>query len=178
MRIGIGSLNPVKVAAVRNIVHMYELLSGAEVVPVSASSSVPEQPKSLEETVRGAKNRARQAFEGHDLGFGVESGLINVPGTRTGMMDCCVCAIYDGDDYSIGISSAFECPPAVMVLVHREGVDLNEAFFKLGLTDKLKVGSEEGAIGLLTHGRMLRTEYTEQAIMMAMIHLENATLYK
>ena len=140
IKIGVGSTNPVKVNAVKDIIPGYSILSGGEVVSVNTPSQVSEQPKSIAETVQGAKNRALAAFGGHDLGFGLESGLIEVPGTKTGMMDCGVCAIYDGEDYSIGISSAFECPPKVMELVHKEGLDLNQAFLgRLDLQTILKL---------------------------------------
>ena len=178
MKIGVGSTNPVKVNAVKEIVQKYDIFEGAEVVSVNVPSNVADQPKSIEETVRGAKNRALAAAKDNDIGIGLESGLIEVPGSKTGMMDCGVCAIFDGVDYAIGISSAFECPPAVMKLVHEEGLDLNQAFFKAGLTENLKVGSAEGAVGLLTKGRVTRLEYTKQSLVMAMIHLENARFYK
>jgi inosine/xanthosine triphosphatase len=178
MKIGIGSTNPVKINAVKEIIPLYPFLVGAEVISVNAQSKVSEQPKSITETVQGAKNRALAAFQGHDMGVGLESGLIEVPGTKTGMMDCGVCAIYDGMDYAIGVSSAFECPPKVMELVRSEGLDLNQAFFKAGLTTNPKVGSAEGAIGLLTKNRVTRLDYTKQSLVMAMIHLENAKFYK
>lgn len=178
MKIAVGSTNPVKVKAVQDMIPLYDLFVGAEIISVNVPSQVSEQPKSIGETVQGAKNRALAAFQGNDLGFGLESGLIEVPGTKTGMMDCGVCAIYDGEDYAIGISSAFECPPKVMELVHAEDLDLNQAFFRAGLTKNPKVGSAEGAVGLLTKGRVTRLEYTKQSIVMAMIHLENAKFYK
>jgi inosine/xanthosine triphosphatase len=178
MKIAIGSTNQIKVDALKELVPQYEILAQAEVFSVDVPSRVSEQPKSIGETVEGARNRALGAFPEHDLSFGIESGLIEVPHTKTGMMDMCVCAIYDGTEYHIGLSSAFECPPKVMELVHSEGFDLNQAFHKAGLTDNPKIGSAEGAVGLLTKGRVTRMGYTKQAITMAMIHLENAEFYK
>jgi inosine/xanthosine triphosphatase len=178
MKIAVGSTNQVKVNAVKELAPQYDHLANAEVLSVSVPSNVSEQPKSIGETVQGAMNRAKAAREGCDLGFGIESGLIEVPHTKTGMMDVCVCVIFDGEEYHIGLSSAFECPPKVMELVHGEGLDLNQAFHKAGMTDNPKVGSAEGAIGLLTKGRVTRKDYTKQAILMAMIHLENAKFYK
>jgi len=178
MKIGVGSTNQIKVNAVQEMIPLYEFLTGAEVISVHVPSRVSEQPKSINETVRGAKNRAAAAYKGHDFGIGIESGLIEIREARTGMMDCCVCAIYDGNEYALGISSAFECPPKVMALVHGEGLDLNQAFFKAGLTENPKLGSAEGIIGLLTRRRLTRCEYTKQAIMMAMIQLENAIFYE
>lgn len=178
MKIAIGSTNEMKVGALKELVPQYELLSQAEVFSVNVPSNVSEQPKSIGETVEGARNRALGAFPGHDLSFGIESGLIEVPHTKTGMMDVCVCAIYDGTEYHIGLSSAFECPPKVMALVHSEGFDLNQAFYKVGITENPKLGNAEGAVGLLTKGRVTRVDYTKQAIIMAMVHLENAEFYK
>ncbi len=169
MKITVGSTNQVKVGAVRDMIAQYSILAGAEVVGVNVPSGISEQPKSLEETVRGAMNRAKAAFSDSDLSFGIESGLMVVPYT---------CVIYDGTECHIGISSAFECPPKVVELVHGEGLDLNQAFFKAGITDNPKIGSANGAIGLLTKDRLTRGDYTKQAITMALIHLENPEMYK
>jgi non-canonical (house-cleaning) NTP pyrophosphatase len=40
------------------------------------------------------------------------------------------------------------------------------------MTTNENIGSEEGAIGILTKGRMTRKEYTKQALRTALIHLE------
>ena len=178
MKITVASTNEVKVNAVRDLLTEYAILNGAEIASVKVPSNVSEQPKSLAETVSGAVNRAKAAFNGCDLSFGIESGLVAVPHTKTGMMDLCACVIYDGKELHVGLSSAFECPPKVMELVHSEGLDLNGAFHKVGLTDDPKIGNAGGAVGLLTKGRVDRTAYTKQAIIMAMIHLENADFYR
>ena len=47
-----------------------------------------------------------------------------------------------------------------------------QEFFKLGITKNPQIGSEEGAIGIVTKGRLDRKEYTKQALRMALIHLE------
>lgn len=178
MKIAVGSTNQIKVNALRELVPQYDIFGQGEVFSVNVPSNVSEQPKSIGETVEGAKNRALGAFPGHELSFGIESGLIEIPHTKTGMMDVCVCAIFDGIEYHIGLSSAFECPPKVMDLVQSEGLDLNQAFLKAGLTENPKLGNAEGGVGLLTKGRITRMHYTKQAIIMAMVHLENAEFYK
>lgn len=177
MKITIGSTNPVKVHAVKEIIVTYDGFAGCEVVALDVASSVSDQPKSLAETVLGAKNRALSAFQDCDYSFGLESGLIEVPGTKTGMMNCGVCAIYNGTDYAIGISSAFECPPQVIKYIFDDGLDMKQAFLKAGLTQDKRVASSEGAIGILTKGRVNRVGYMKQAVVMAMVHLENPELY-
>lgn len=177
MRINVGSQNEVKIEAVKEAVRDYNFLSKAKVMGVSVNSKVSEQPKSVDETVRGAMNRARGAFQNCDYSFGLEDGLMQVPNTKTDYMNICVCVIYDGQDYHIGLSSAFEYPTEVTKLVLEEGLDINQAFYKVGLTKNPKVGSAEGAIGILTHGRLLRKDYAKQAITMALIHLENSDIF-
>lgn len=171
MRINVGSQNDVKVSAVKEAIQDYDFLSNADVLSLEVSSEISEQPKSIDETIHGAKNRARNAFQNCDYSFGLEDGLMQVPNLKTGYMNVCVCAIYDGHNYNIGFSSAFEYPHDITRLVFDEGLDINQAFHKVGLTKNPKVGSAEGAIGILTHGRLLRKEYTKQAITMALIHV-------
>lgn len=168
----IGSQNKVKLEAVREILEEYPALAG-EVVGVEVPSGVPDQPLSLEETVRGAMNRARDAYRDCDYGIGIESGIMQVPATKSGYMDICACAIYDGREFHLGLSSAWEFPdPKVMDLLSREGLTMEQAAVRAGLTENAKVGSAEGVISILTKGRLNRKEYTKQALRTALIHLD------
>ena len=176
MKIKVASLNPQKIQAVKDTVLDYPELKDALVEGVSAPSDVSDQPKSLEETVNGATNRARNAFVDCDYSFGIESGLISVPKTKSGYMDICVCAIYDGKDFHLGCSSVFEVPNKIMELMHT-GMNMQDACFEAGLTQNKNLGSAEGMIGILTKGRVTRLAYTKQAIISALIHLENKNLF-
>ena len=177
MKINVASLNKQKVRAVEELVRLYPMLAGANVEGVSVESGVGDQPKSLEETVNGAINRAKLAFKECDYSFGIESGLMQVPHTKTGIMDLCVCAIYDGKNIHLGLSSAFEPPKVIYDLMHDKGMNMSDATLAAGLTKHKHVGSEEGLIGILTHGRLDRLAYTKQAVVTALIHLENAHLF-
>lgn len=177
MKVNVGSANLIKVDAVREIIKCYDFLSDAEVKSVKALSGIQEQPKSLEETVQGAMNRAKTAFHDCDFSFGIESGLMKVPKTKTGYMDVTVCAIYDGKEFHIGLSSAFEYPKEITRLVFEENLDIDQAAHKTSLTKNTDVGTAEGVIGILTKGRLPRKEYTKQAITTALIHLENSHLF-
>jgi len=81
MRINVGSQNDVKVNAVREAIRDYDFLSNADVSELEVSSEISEQPKSVDETIRGAINRARNAFQNCDYSFGLEDGLMNIPNT-------------------------------------------------------------------------------------------------
>lgn len=181
LQIAVGSKNPAKVKAVEEVIADYAFLQPAEVRGIEVSSEVSVQPHSLEETIHGAKNRARNAYAALpdcNYSFGLESGLLPVPYAKTGFMDLCVCMIYDGTEYRIGLSCAFEFPPQVMRLIHEQGVDAQQAAYQSGLTTNSLIGAAEGVIGLLTKSRMTRKEQTKQAIVTALITFENAELYR
>jgi len=172
-RIIVGSLNPAKIEAVAEIVREYPHLADLEVIGVDASSDISAQPKSLEETIHGAMNRAKNAFHDCRFSVGIESGLMAVPETKSGFMDVCVCAVFDGEQCHLGLSSAWEFPdPSVMHSIFSEGLDMSQAINKAGLTKNAKIGSQEGAIGILTKGRLNRKEYTKQALRTALIHVD------
>ena len=172
MRINSGSKNKIKIDALKEILFDYPYFKNAEIEAAEAPSGVANQPKSLEETISGAMNRAKKAFANCDYSFGLESGLMAVPHTKTGFMDVCVCAIFDGKEFHFGLSSAWEVPASVVRYILEDGLDMNEAAVKAGLTDNPKVGSAEGLIGIMTAGRLPRKEYTKEAIRMALIHMD------
>lgn len=174
MRINVGSKNEVKVGAVREVIADYPFLSGAEVVGLDVPSGVSSQPTSLDETIRGAINRAKACFVDCRLSFGIESGIVPVPHTKTGHMDVTACVIWDGREHHLGLSSLFECPKDVTELIMSGACDMQTAFHRCGYTANPNLGSAEGAIGILTRGRVTRKDYTVQALRMALIHLENA----
>jgi inosine/xanthosine triphosphatase len=178
MKIIVASLNQQKIAAVKELMAEYPMFAGASIEGVSVPSGISDQPKSLEETVQGAINRAKGAFHDADYSFGIESGLVAVPQTKTGTMDLCVCAIYDGKNIHLGLSSAFEPPILVAKFMHEKGMNMSDATAAAGLTTSKNIGAAEGLIGILTHGRLTRLGYTKQAVTTALIHLENAHLFK
>lgn len=173
MKIVVGTKNQAKMDAVSEILRDYPHLADAEVSSAEAASDVADQPKSLEETIRGAKNRAKKVFKECDYSIGIESGLMHVPGSKSGYMDVCVCAIYDGTEFHLGLSSAWEFPDVTTThLMIKGGLDMSQAINQAGMTKNPQIGSAEGAIGILTKGRMNRKEYTKQALRTALIHLE------
>lgn len=176
MKINIGTANTIKIEALREAIAGSESFKDVLIEGIDTGSAVADQPKSLEETVRGAKNRSKAAFNNCDFSVGIEDGLMAVPGTLTGYMNIGICAFYDGKKYYLGTSAAFEYPPKAIELVEK-GFDINQAFHMLGLTDDPKVGSAEGAIGVLTRGRWNRKETAKQAVIAALLQLENRELY-
>lgn len=173
MKIIVGSKNAAKVEAVKELLKEYPHLKEAEVVGVAAASGVSDQPLSLEETVTGALQRAKAAHSDCDYSIGLESGLIQVPLSKSGYMDVCACVIYDGSQHHLGLSSIWEFPDiAITESILKDGLDMSQAINKAGLVDDPEVGSKQGAIGILTKGKVDRKEYSKQALRMALIHID------
>jgi len=91
-------------------------------------------------------------------------------------MNITVCGFYDGDRYYLGMSSGIEYPPRAIELV-KSGLDINQAFYKMELTNDPEIGSAQGAVGILTKGRWCRKDTIKQAITSALIQLDNKDLY-
>ncbi|HTR18747.1 MAG TPA: inosine/xanthosine triphosphatase [Candidatus Paceibacterota bacterium] len=177
MKVGVGSKNRTKVNAVTELLKDYPMFEGAEVVSVEVPVEEFGHPKSLEETVAGAISRAKQAYIGHDYGFGIEGGLMSVPHSKSGYMEVTVCAIYDGEQICMGFSPACEWPRRVVDGILNKGLDGSQAIKAAGLTELEKIGEHQGFIGAVTKGRMDRTEYNKIAVIMALIQLENPEQY-
>ncbi|HAX72989.1 MAG TPA: inosine/xanthosine triphosphatase, partial [Firmicutes bacterium] len=71
MKIGVGSLNQVKVSAVLSVLEPL----GHDVFGMDARSEVSAQPLSDDETVQGALNRAKFVAKHADMGIGLEAGV-------------------------------------------------------------------------------------------------------
>lgn len=181
MKIAIGSTNRVKIQALEEVLKDYPKFIEAKIIPFSVPSGVSDQPHSIAEMITGAKNRAKNAFDACGscvYSFGMESGLFEAPGTQTGFIEACICSLYNGESYAIGLSSGFEVPPQILKFVLEEKVDLNEACQRSGFTTNKKLGEGDGLIGMLTNGRLRRKEYTKQSVITALIQHENSKWYK
>ena len=178
MKIGVGSKNKTKVDAVAELLLDYPMFAGAEVDAVDVKVEEFGHPKSLEETIDGAIDRAKQAYIGHEYGFGIEGGLMQVPHTKSGYMEVGACAIFDGTQIHLGLSQACEWPKRVTDMIVNDGLDGSQAMKAAGLTNDDKVGAQKGMIHVFTKGRMDRTQFNRSAVMMALIHLENPELFK
>ena len=182
--LAVGTRNKCKVTAVRAVAALNPALSGATVIPYSVHSGIPEQPLTLEITRTGAINRARAAFtEAKNAGsstvlaVGIESGLFQPDGDTGRAFDVCVCmATEDGESFNMGLSCAFEIPAKLMECV-RQGMDLAQACNACKITSDPHIGEHGGLIGILSNGRVTRQAYTEQALQMALLFLENRELY-
>ncbi len=164
MKIAVGSRNPVKIRAVRNIAR--RIYPGAEIVALEVPSGVPGQPRGDKQTQRGAINRARAARRAAkaDWGVGLEGGIID---NEFGTMTCAWVAIADRRGrVGIGGSTNMLLPKQVAARVKRgdELGDAMDAFAKIrGVKRKM------GAIGVLTKGLSNRQRAYEFILALAMV---------
>ena len=168
MIINIGSKNPNKFNAVKEAFLMFEQFQNAVFQSNAAKSGVSDQPIGYKETITGAKNRADNSFANCDISVGLESGLVEIPLTRTGYMNLTICSIYDGNEFCIGSGPAFELPEKITKLVVEDRLELDEAILKSGFSANPRIGYSEGIIGVLTNGVVTRKDYMIPSVTMAL----------
>ncbi len=173
MKVIVGSKNPVKIKATRNVLE--KIYGNVEVTGKDVDSEVPDQPFGINETIKGAVNRAKNAYSDDlDLSVGIESGLMETPGPITGYIDLQWCAIFDGEKITLGVSAGFEYPPEVIEEVLK-GKEVGHVMDKVTGVDNL--GQKTGAVSYLSKGLLDRTENTEQCVLTAMIPRMNEGIY-
>ncbi len=147
MRIAVGSTNPIKIRAVRNIAR--KIFPRAKIIALDVPSGVPDQPSGDEETRRGAVSRASAARKAADAdwGVGLEGGIVE---NEFGTMTCAWCAIVDrAGRIGIGGSTNMLLPDEVAARV-KAGAELGEAMDAFAKIQDVK--RKMGAIGVLTKG--------------------------
>jgi inosine/xanthosine triphosphatase len=175
MRIAVGSKNNVKVKAV--LTGFGDLFGAIEAVGVEAESGVPAQPLGDEMTRLGAFNRANRALAlipDATFGVGLEGGVNDMP---DGAMYCHAwCAIVDRKR-AVGWASTGRCElPSPVAALIRTGLELGVADDQVFGRTNSKQG--EGAVGLLTRGRIDRTVFYAPAVTMALARFLNPDLYE
>jgi len=115
VRVSVGTKNPLKMRAVKNIfAQVYDMV---EVLMANVESAVPEQPFG-HDVITGARHRGERAFallKDADFGVGIESGLFDFCGV---LLDVQICSIFDGSVHTTGVSPGFSYPKVVL-----EGVE-------------------------------------------------------
>jgi inosine/xanthosine triphosphatase len=161
--VAVGSMNPVKIAAVRAV--MAAVAPGAEVRGIAVASSVPDQPWGDDETQRGARTRAaaaRQALDA-DIALGIEGGVVD---GAQGIHTCAWAAAVDRDGtFGTGGSLAMPLPPAVGKML-RAGMELGHAMDSLVGEQGTK--QRQGAVGILTGGLVDRQRAYEVLVAYAL----------
>lgn len=173
MQIALGSTSSSKLHAVRAA--CARAFPGAVVTAVAVDSAVAAQPASEEETVRGARHRARAARQAldADLGIGIEGGVYR---DDRGAWLCAWAAVVDRAGRE-GLASGVRVPLpgwiaaralageelGAIVDAHQQTPDAHEVL---------------GAIGVLTGGLLDRQAALEQALLAALAPFLTPSLYQ
>jgi inosine/xanthosine triphosphatase len=169
----VGSKNPIKIACVLDAAREY--WPGAQAVGVIAESGVSNQPVTDHETFTGALNRARLALARTpeaDFGVGVEGGIVD---DDDGMWTYAWVVIVDREDrVGKGQSGRFELPAGVIALV-RSGMELGHADDQFFGRENSK--QQEGAIGILSDGRITRLTLYKPAVTFALLRFLHPEYY-
>ncbi len=163
MRIAVGTDNPLKYQAVRNVLH--RLYPKAEFTALKVDTRMPRQPKGDRQTRQGAANRAHAArLATHaDWGIGIEAGVIQ---TEFGMMTCAWCAIEDRKGrVGIGGSTNMLLPDEIAEQI-RAGKELGPAMDEFAHIKDVK--KKMGAIGIFTRGLTDRRRSYELIVKLAL----------
>ncbi len=164
--ISVGSKNPVKL---QGATQACKSLFGSKfrVLGADVKSGIPDQPFGHDVTLKGAKNRAKRAYDAGicDYGVGFESGLVSLGKMH---FDVQFCAVYEPDfGFSIGHSMGFNVPDSVIKKIRREGLTLGDVMSELSGIEK--IGNGGGAIYHLSGGRLHRSEMVRESLLCAMI---------
>jgi inosine/xanthosine triphosphatase len=170
----VGSRNPVKIGCTDAGFH--QALNTAFLVEgLNVSSDVEAQPVGDKQTLTGATNRAKNAksvFPEADYWVGIEGGVDEFQGD---MYAYAWVVIIDRDGrVGKAKTAAFFLPEAVARLV-RSGVELGEADDRVFRKENSK--QNEGSVGILTNGALVRKEYYQQAVVLALIPFINEKLF-
>lgn len=159
IRVFVGSTNPVKINAVKLAMDSLEI----DVTGLKTPSNVDEQPRSDEETRKGAQNRAKAAWvQGKKaqpgatevIGIGLEGGVMD---HHNGDLwsTVWICLTDDGETLYESNGARFPIPAPFDELI-RSGGEMGPVVAKI--TGVHNVKHKEGMIGVITDNFVQRTE--------------------
>jgi len=172
MKVVVGSKNPVKVGAVEEAFGKY--WPDSEIVGMEVISGVGEQPMSEQETMIGARQRARVALEADrvaDYGVGLEGGVTEI---ESKMFECAwACVVRRPADAKAmageeGLAGGlyFELPDKIVQRI-KKGGELGPIMDEM--TGEENVKQKGGAIGMFSKGRLDRRQAYVQIVLSALI---------
>ncbi|ULH14943.1 inosine/xanthosine triphosphatase [Deinococcus sp. KNUC1210] len=179
LTIAAGTLNPAKLRPVEQV--FQQLWPGSRVQGVQAASGVSEQPIGVEETMRGAVQRARAAraaVAGAGYGVGLEGGVRFEPSAPEEGGGCWlfgIVAVTDGTRLEVGRSAELRLPPPVAARLYA-GEELGPIMDELSGQQNIK--QKAGTVGLLTGGLLSRADVWQMALTLSLAPFLHAELYQ
>lgn len=175
MKVAVGSMNPVKVNAVKEAFEKLFPDKKWEVIGVDVKSGVSDQPMSDEESIKGARSRAKKAIKKLDAHFGVglEGGLHKI---RKHWFDCgWIVVVNKKGEEGIGSSIRIQMSKKMMKLVF-SGKELGEVSDIL--FNKVNSKQAEGHFGIMTKNLITRTHGYLDGVLSALSRFVHPKLFE
>jgi inosine/xanthosine triphosphatase len=176
MKVLVGSQNPIKIEATKEVFLKY--FGQTNVIGIKVSSEVSAQPVD-EEIFKGAKNRALQLKRlsekenlEADFFVGIEGGIIKL--YSRWFASGAACVIDNQERFGYGLSPCFELPKCIVDKL-LSGSELGEVMEQISGKDNIK--QKEGAIGFLSKGMMDRKDLYIYCLIAALVPFINKELY-
>lgn len=173
MRIALGSRNPAKIEAARKVTSA--VWKDAELIAIDVPSNVSDQPRSDQEAIRGALNRAKLSREktGSDIGIGIEGCTVE---NEFGMFLSGWAVVVDSSG-RVGIGSGIRMLlPERLALQVRSGKELGPLTDET--TGQTNLKRQRGVVGILTNNMITRINATESSIVCALARFLNPKYYE
>lgn len=174
MIVVVGSTNPTKIEPVQAVFSKH--FPSLEVVGVSVSSGVSDQPMSDDEMYMGALNRAKKALKkvkNADFGVGIEGGLHEY---SYGWFERSLVVIVDKKgNVGIGASGGLALPKIVIEKI-QSGKTLEQAVDELFGTTK--IGQGIGMFGIFTNEVVTRSSGVQHGVAFALARFLHNDIYK
>jgi len=174
VRVAVGTKNPIKITAVREVFDDLFKDEKTEVLGILVDSAVPIQPFG-EEVITGAVNRALKSLKSGnaDYGIGIEGGVFPL-GNKWYNLGF-VAIVDKKGTIGTGTSGWFECPEPILRKL-KSGEELGTVMDRL--TGRRGTKREEGAVGIFTRKKVTRKEFYKHGLYMALIPFLNDRLWK
>lgn len=174
-KVAIGSHNPVKIAATRKAFLSLWPKGQFEFIDFEIISGVNDQPMSDEESIKGAKNRAKGVLRKTkaDYGVGIEGGICKVGDCYFARAWAVVVDRKGNVDFGSSISAPL--PPKFMKLIHK-GMELGRA--NDIITGRENTKQKEGYFGLISNNLITREKGYVDGVIMALAPFKNRGIFK
>ena len=170
MKIAIGTTSELKVRALKSALDQFGV--EAEIMPIKVDSGISHQPFGYEETIKGARNRAKEALDklSPDISVGVENGLIEI---EKNYFDVAyVCVISKENEESISFSAGLPIPQWMIDEIKEKNTEGGE------ITKRLSGDTEKDVGKYFSNGKIKREELLKDAILLALLKILNKEKYK
>lgn len=172
MKVTVGSQNPTKIKAVKEVLSKI-YTEQVQVIPKQVESGVSEQPMGELETINGAVNRAKNCLESEDLGIGIEGGIHK---NKYGYFLRAWVAIWDGTTLGLGGGSSLQLPKYLIKQMKTEKKELGNIMNTL--MNRTNIPEKEGAFGIFTDQLLPRKESFYHALIVSLAPFLRENLYK